>query len=164
MLAKKIKNIQKIINNSGKSKPHIKMTTKDPSHKQIIIFMDKENADKFMISASNYVANINRAFKSIKSDIMADYIQKKSIGVTIVINKIASSSDIQIIENFVKNVENINSEDIELPKLLQSKSYLKIIDIPYLIENSSTPILSNFVEMIIKSNHVFNNLLLVSKL
>ena len=126
--------------------------------------MDKENANKFMISASNYVTNINRAFKSIKSDIMADYIQKKSIGVTIVINKIASSSDIQIIENFVKNVENINSEDIELPKLLQSKSYLKIIDIPYLIENSSTPILSNFVEMIIKSNHVFNNLLLVSKL
>ena len=140
------------------------MTTKGPSHKQIIIFMDKENANKFMISASNYVTNINRAFKSIKSDIMADYIQKKSIGVTIVINKIASSSDIQIIENFVKNVENINSEDIELPKLLQSKSYLKIIDIPYLIENSSTPILSNFVEMIIKSNHVFNNLLLVSKL
>jgi len=61
-------------------------------------------------------------------------------------------------------VENINSEDIELPKLLQSKSYLKIIDIPYLIENSNIPILSDFVEMIIKSNHVFNNLLLISKL
>ena len=61
-------------------------------------------------------------------------------------------------------MENINSEDIELPKLLQSKSYLKIIDIPYLIENSNIPILSDFVEMIIKSNHVFNNLLLVSKL
>ena len=29
--AKKIKNIHKIINNTGKSKPHIKMTTKGPS-------------------------------------------------------------------------------------------------------------------------------------
>jgi len=39
------------------------MTTKGPSHKQIIVPMSKENADKFMISASNYVANINRTQK-----------------------------------------------------------------------------------------------------
>ena len=48
-----------------------------------------------------------------------------------------------------------------MPRLLQSKFYLKIIGIPYLIENSNVPILSDFVEtIIIKSNHVFNNLLL----
>jgi len=86
--AKKIKNIQKIINNSGKSKPHIKITTKDPSCKQIIILISKKNTDKFMISASNYVANINSALKSIKSDIMVDYIWKEPIDVTIVTNKV----------------------------------------------------------------------------
>jgi len=141
LLAQKIKNIQKII-----------------------ISMDKENADKFMISASNYIANINKALKSIKSDIIADYIQKELIGITIIINKVGSSSDIQVIENFVKNMENINFEDIELLRLPQSKSYLKIIDFPYFIENSNIHILLNFVETIIKSNYVFNNLLLVSKL
>ena len=61
-------------------------------------------------------------------------------------------------------MKNINSENIELPRLLQSKSYLKIIGISYLIENSNISILSDFAEMIIKSNHVFNNLSLVSKL
>ena len=117
-----------------------------------------------MIFTSNYITNINRALKSIKSDIVADYIQKEPIGVTIVTNKIALPFNIQIIENFVKNIEKINSKDIELFRLLQSKSYLKIIDIPYLIENSNVLISLDFVKMIIKSNHVFNNLSLTSKL
>ena len=56
-----------------------------------------------------------------------------------------------------------NIKDIELPRLSWSKFYLKIIGIPYLIENSNVSILLDYVEMIIKSNHVFNNLLLVSK-
>ena len=71
-----------------------------------------------MIFTSNYITNINRALKSIKSDIMADYIQKEPIDITIVTNKIALSSNIQVIENFVKNVEKINSKDIELFRLL----------------------------------------------
>ena len=140
------------------------MTIKDPSHKHIIILIDKENIDKFMISASNYVANINKALKSIKSDVIVDYIQRELIDVTIVTNKIASPSNIQVIENFIKNVENINSKNIELSRLPQSKSYLKIISIPYLIENSNVFILLYFVKMIIKSNYVFNNLSLASKL
>ena len=73
-LAKKIENIQKIINDSDKSKPYIKMTIKDSSCKQIIIPINKENTNKFMISASNYIANINSDLKSIKSNVMADYI------------------------------------------------------------------------------------------
>jgi len=164
LLAKKIENIQKIINNSDKSKPHIKMTTQGSSHKQIIILMGKENTEKFMISTSNYITNINSALKSIKSNVMVDYIRKEPIGVTIVTDKVVLSSNIQVIENFVKNVKNINSEDIELPRLPQLKSYLKIIDIPYLIENSNITISLDFVEMIIKSNHIFNNLSLMLKL
>ena len=38
--AKKIENIHKIINNTDKTKPHIKMTTKSLSWKQIIILID----------------------------------------------------------------------------------------------------------------------------
>jgi len=74
LLTKKIKSIQKIINDSCKSKPHIKMTTRDISCKQIIVSMNKENTNKFMASSSDYIANINRALKNIKSDIMADYV------------------------------------------------------------------------------------------
>jgi len=61
-------------------------------------------------------------------------------------------------------VKNINSKHIESPRLSQAKFYLKIIGIPYLNENSNVSILSDYVETIIKFNHVFNNLSLASKL
>jgi len=140
------------------------MTIKGSLYKQIIVPMDKDNAKKFIASASNHIANINRALKNIKLDILADYVQQKSTGVTIITNKVASFSNLQTIENIVENMENINSEDIESPRLLQSKFYLKIIGIPFFIKNTNVPIMPDYIEEIIKSNHIFNNLLLASKL
>ena len=46
--------------------------------------------------------------------------------------------------------------------LPQSKSYLKIIDILYIMENTNMPINSSIVESIIKNTHIFNDVL-VSK-
>ena len=80
---------------------------------------------------------------------------------TIVTNKVILPLDLKVIENFVKNVDNVNSEDIEAPRLPQSKSYLKIIGISYFLENTNVSITSDFVESIIK--YIFNNLLLTSK-
>jgi len=42
----KIENIYKIINGDSKSKPRLNMTTKDPSRKQVIIFMSNDNKAK----------------------------------------------------------------------------------------------------------------------
>jgi len=75
--------------------------------------MGKENSNKFMGSASIYITNINRALRNIKLDVLADYVQRESTRVIIVINKVASLSDLQTIENIIKNLENINSDNIE---------------------------------------------------
>jgi len=125
--------------------------------------MGKANIDKIMASSSVYVTNINRALKNIKSNIMVDYVQPKAIGITIVTNSVASTSNLQVIENYVKNIKNIMSEDIQALRLPQSKSYLKIIGILYLMKNTNISINSDFVETVIKSSHIFNNLLLASK-
>jgi len=50
------------------------MTARGHSHKQIIIFMGKENVTKFIASSSDYIAHINRTLKNIKSDVMVDYV------------------------------------------------------------------------------------------
>jgi len=104
-----------------------------------------------MASSSSYVVNLNKAFKNIKSEVIVNYVCSEPIAITIVTNKIVLSLDLQVIENYVKNVENINSEDIKTLRLLQSKSYLKIIDIPYFIENTNILIISNFVGSINQS-------------
>ena len=94
---------------------------------------------------------------------MTDYVCLEQKDITIATNKVALSLDLQVIENYVKNVNSIDSEDIDTLCLPQSKSYLKIIGILYFIKNTNIPITSNFVKTIIKSNHIFNNIVLLSK-
>jgi len=78
-------------------------------------------------------------------------------------NKVAFTSDLQTVENYVKNVNHLDLKDMKILYLPQSNSYLKIIDIPYLIENTKMPINFSVVESILKNNHIFNNVSLASK-
>jgi len=126
--------------------------------------MNSKKIKKFIDESSSYVSNLNRALKNIKSKIMVKFILSDSMGITIVTNKVTLASDLQTIENYIKTANCINSTRVEVPCLSQFKSYLKIIGIPYYQENSSSPITSNVVEDIIKQNHVFNNVVLASKL
>jgi len=74
LLANKIKNIHRIINNTDKTKSCIIMTTKGLSQKQIIVPMGQANVNKILTLSSIHVANINRALRNIKSNVMIDYI------------------------------------------------------------------------------------------
>ena len=101
---KKIKLVQKIISDEGKLKPCINITTKSPSQKQVIIPMSSDNTTKFVKEFSVYIANINRAFKNIKSDVMADFICIENKRVVITTNKVASLLDLQTIKKYIKNM------------------------------------------------------------
>jgi len=72
--AKKIDQINKIIKGLPKAKQQINMTTKGPSHKQVIIPMSNNNIVKFMKNSSMHVANINRNLRNIKSEVAVDFI------------------------------------------------------------------------------------------
>jgi len=99
----KIENIQKIINRGNKPKSHLNMTTKGPSCKQVIVPMDSNNIVKFMSSSSNYIININRLLKNIKSECKADYIRTEKSGIIIVTDKVMSPLDLQTMEKYIKN-------------------------------------------------------------
>jgi len=71
----------------------------------------------------------------------------KQHGIIITTNKVAFSLDLQTIEKYVKNLDHIDSDDIEMPCLPQSKFYLKIIGIPYLIRNTNTLINSDIIKI-----------------
>jgi len=51
-----------------------------------------------------------------------------------------------------------------MPGLPQSKSYLKIISIPFFLEDTNTLISCDVVKNIIKNNHIFNNIVLALRL
>ena len=64
----------------------------------------------------------------------------------------------------LKNVKYINISGIDIPYLLQSKSYLKIIGISYYPHNDpQVHLLPSDVEKIIKQNQIFDNIVLAFK-
>jgi len=62
----------------------------------------------------------------------------------------------------MKNLNNVDSNNIMSPRLLQSKSYLKSLDIPYFWEDTNLLVISDVIESIIKSIYIFNNIILAS--
>ena len=161
---KKIDQVQKIINgNNSKPKPQINITTKGPSHKQIIVPISKEVANKYIKDASVYIISINSTLKSIKSGIIADFIWADNSGIIISTNNVTLPADLQEIEKVVKNLLQDDKDKIDSPRLLQSKSYLKIIEIPYLNDQTNTHISSKDIEKILKKNYIFNKVVLTSK-
>jgi len=115
--AKSIDNIQRMIKGNSKPKPCINMTTKGLSRKQVIVPMNKENKRNFIEESSTYVTNMNRALKNIKSEVMINFMQVETSSIVIVTNKVTSSLDLQMIENYIKNANYINTNGIEVPRL-----------------------------------------------
>jgi len=71
--AKKIDQIQNIVKGSPKPKPHIQMTTKRPSRKQVIILINSNNTE-FIKNSSYHIANINKSLRNMKSEVLVDFI------------------------------------------------------------------------------------------
>ena len=115
--AQKVDQIHKIVNSTLKSKPRIQMTTKGPSRKQIIILMSNDNILKFMKESLFYIANINQALKNAKLEILVDFICSDMASITVVTNKIAIQSDLYIIENYIKKVDNTDIINVDTPGL-----------------------------------------------
>jgi len=135
--AQKIDQVNNIVNGQNKPKLRIKMTTKGPSGKQVIISMSSENVISFMKSSSLHVANINRLLRNAKSNVLADYIRSDNTGITVTTSKVAQQSNLSIINKYVKNSNDINSLQVKEPCLPKSKSYLKIIGIPFFPHTNS---------------------------
>ena len=70
-----------------------------------------------------------------------------------------------IINQYIKNSNDINSLQVEDSCLPKSKSYLKIIGISfYPHSNLQEKLTSTNIETILKQNHIFDNISLASKL
>jgi len=162
--AKKIDQVNNIVKRNPKLKPKIQMTTKGLLRKQVIIPMSKDNINAFMKNLSLHVANINRQLCNVKSEVLINYIRADPLGITIITSKVCQQSDLLIIDQYVKNSNNVNALQVEEPRLPKLKSYLKIIGIPfYPHANSQECLTSSDIESILKQNHIFDNISLASR-
>ena len=137
------------------------MMTKGPSRKQVIIPMMKLNTELIINLANLHISNINKCLKNIKSNIIADFIHSTNDGLIITMNKLANTSDLDMIKKYIKNIQNINSDSIDCPYLPKSKSYLKIVRLPHMTEQDI--ITSNIIKGVLKKSHLFKDVMLASK-
>jgi len=162
--ANQIDRVNNIVKGNPKPKPHIQITMKGPFRKQIIVPMNGNNSNSFMKNSSTYVSNLNRLLRNTKTEITVDFIRSDLIGLVIITNKVTIQSDLQIINQYVKKLENINELQVEEPHLPQFKSYLKITGIPYFPNGRTQERLSaSDVEMVFKQNQIFDNIKLASR-
>ena len=104
----KIIKIHNITSRKGvKGKLKINMTTKGLYKKQIIILISTNNSKTIISQANIHISNINRLLKDVKSEVSADFIYSNNKGVILTTNKVTASSDLIIVERYVKELNNI---------------------------------------------------------
>ena len=106
-----------MLNNTRKDKPRINITTKGLSRKQVIVPISSYNADRVIAKSNAHIVNINRLLKDIKSDVLADFMCSDNKDIIIMTNKIATASDLNIMEKYVKEVNNVNTKKFMSPRL-----------------------------------------------
>jgi len=83
------------------------MTTKGPSHRQIIISIDSENLAKILSKSVEHITNINSALRSIKLYIIVDFIHSDHRRLIITTNNVTSALDLNTVEKYIKSVDSI---------------------------------------------------------
>jgi len=73
--------------------------------------MSVNNSEAIVLQAKIHISNINRLLKDVKSKVSANFIYSNNKGIIIATNKIIASLDLSIVERYVKELNNINSND-----------------------------------------------------
>jgi len=143
-------------------KPKMQIITKGPSRKNILISMNTTDKGKILNNTNTHTNQINGLLKSYKSSININCIRELWNSITITTNVVAASSDLTFIEKYFKGLDNLKSKDI-LPCLPQSKSFLKILGVPYFGDNSSAFISIAQVEDTLSKTFMFKGITLSSR-
>ena len=123
--------------------------------------MSANNSEAIVLQANVHISNINRLLKGVKFKVSADFIYSNNKDI-ITTNKAIISLDLSIVKRYVKELNNINSNDVMSLWLPQFKLYLKILKVSYFLENMNLSITFNIIKEVIKNTHIFNDIILAS--
>ena len=74
--------------------------------------MSKVNINNILILVNEHAANINRALKNVKSNILVNFIYLDKLGITITSNLVVSQLDLLVIERYMKSINNVSSDNV----------------------------------------------------
>jgi len=74
--------------------------------------MSENNFNIIIFQINIHVSNTNKLLKGVKSEMLADLICSNNKEIIITTNKVVVTSDLNIVEKYIKKLNNINSNDI----------------------------------------------------
>jgi len=74
--------------------------------------MSQNNSNIITSCADEHIFNINRLLKSTKSNVTADFIRLDGTGIIITTNQVALASDMNIMENYIRESTNVNTNKV----------------------------------------------------
>jgi len=117
-----------------------KMTTHGPTRRQVLIPLDTPTAEVVVANAATAVESCNRGLVEAHSKLRVELVRKAWDGISMSTNFVASAAELEVIKQWLKKVAGLAASTVVEPRLPQSKSFLKILGVPYWGNNSSLSI------------------------
>ncbi|KAF5347006.1 hypothetical protein D9756_011009 [Leucocoprinus leucothites] len=140
-----------------------KMTTHGPTRRQVLIpFEGNIIADRIkdFNKASEFC---NRGLTAAQSKLRVESVRESYNGISIATSGVATSADLETIKSWLKKAWQLGDAIPVEPRLPQSKSFLKIVGVPYWVANSSNPLSPAFVEQALSQSSLFENVILAAR-
>jgi len=140
-----------------------KMTTHGPTRRQVLIPLDTPTAKVVVANAATAVESCNRGLVEAHSKLRVESVRKAWDGISMSTNFVALAAELEVIKQWLKKVAGLAASTVVEPHLPQSKSFLKILGVPYWGNNSSLSITQAQVESVIANTPIFEGVVLASR-
>ena len=138
----------------------LKMTTQGPTRCQVLIPLTPAAAEMIVANAASVVESCNKGLVSACSKLRVKSVCKAWDGVSISTNSVASAAELEVIKQWLKKTASLGKVTEVEPHLPQSKSFLKVLGIPYWNFKSSLPVTSAQVAEALSSSPLFEGVTL----
>ena len=138
------------------------MTTQGPTRRQVLIPLAPATAEVVVANAALAIESYNKGLVSARSKLRVESVRKVWDGVSMSTNSVASVAELEVIKQWLKKTAGLGEVTEVEPCLPQSKSFLKVLGVPYWDSKTSLPITPAQVAEALSSSPLFESITLAS--
>ena len=138
------------------------MTTQGPTRCQVLILLAPAAAEMVVANTALAVESCNKGLVSACSKLRVESVRKTWDGVSMSTNSVASVAELEVIKQWLKKTAGLGEITEVEPRLPQSKSFLKVLGVPYWDSKTSLPITPAQVAEALSSSPLFEGVTLAS--
>ena len=140
----------------------LKMITQGPTRHQVLIPLAPAATEMVVANAASAVEFCNKGLVSAHSKLRVESVHKAWDGISMSTNSVASVAELEVIKQWLKKTAGLGEVTEVEPRLPQSKSFLKVLGVPYWDSKTSLPVTPAQVAEALSSSPLFEGVTLAS--